>query len=84
MYKKGFMLNQKYYIISLFFIIIGTSIILYPKISNYLENKNYIQIIKEYKEDVSNMNMDNKMKKYPKKKLVILMMKKILISMKKY
>lgn len=64
MYKKGFMLNQKYYIISLFFIIIGTSIILYPKISNYLENKNYIQIIKEYKEDVSNMNMDNKEKEY--------------------
>lgn len=36
------------------------SIILYPKISNYLENKNHIEIIKEYKENVSNMNKDIK------------------------
>ena len=53
-------------VIAIILIIIGIIILLYPKISNYIEQKNQIEFIKEYKENISKMESTTKDKEYLK------------------
>lgn len=51
-------------IVAILFILVGIGTFLYPKISNAIEKKHQIQIIKEYRQDVYNMKKDEKEKQY--------------------
>lgn len=53
-------------VIAIILIIIGIVILLYPKISNYIEKKNQIEFIKEYKENISKMESTTKDEEYQK------------------
>lgn len=47
-------------------IIVGIILLLYPKISNYINQKNQIEFIKQYKENVSNMENVTRDEEYKK------------------
>ena len=53
-------------VIAIILIIIGIIILLYPKMSNYIEQKNQIEFIKEYKENISKMESTTKDEEYLK------------------
>lgn len=42
-------------VISIFIILVGSGILLYPKISNYFAEKNQVEMIRSYKETIVNM-----------------------------
>ena len=44
------------WIISIILIIVGICIILYPEVSNSLSKRNQAEIIKKYREDISNID----------------------------
>ena len=64
--KKGQKMKFVKSVIAIILIIIGIVILLYPKISNYIEKKNQIQFIKEYKENISKMEITTKDEEYLK------------------
>ena len=64
--KKGKKMKFVKSVIAIILIIIGIIILLYPKISNYIEQKNQIEFIKEYKENISKMESTTKDKEYIK------------------
>lgn len=64
--KKGQKMKFVKSVIAIILIIIGIIILLYPKISNYIEQKNQIEFIKEYKENISKMESTTKDKEYLK------------------
>ena len=64
--KKGQKMKFVKSVIAIILIIIGIIILLYPKISNYIEQKNQIEFIKEYKENISKMESTTKDKEYIK------------------
>ena len=51
-------------IIAIIFILLGVLIILYPKISNIIEEKNQTEVIKEYKNKIEKTNDEEKNKAY--------------------
>ena len=53
-------------IIAIIFILLGVLIILYPKISNIIEEKNQTEVIKEYKNKIEKTNDEEKNKAYKK------------------
>ena len=56
------------WIISIILIIVGICIILYPEVSNSLAKRNQTEIIKKYREDVSNINNEEIDLEYQKAK----------------
>ena len=64
--KKGQKMKFVKSVIAIILIIIGIIILLYPKISNYIEQKNQIEFIKEYKENISKMEITTKDEEYQK------------------
>ena len=64
--KKGQKMKFVKSVIAIILIIIGIVILLYPKISNYIEKKNQIEFIKEYKENISKMEITTKDEEYQK------------------
>lgn len=64
--KKGQKMKFVKSVIAIILIIIGIIIFLYPKISNYIEQKNQIEFIKEYKENISKMESTTKDEEYIK------------------
>ena len=64
--EKGQKMKFVKSVIAIILIIIGIIILLYPKISNYIEQKNQIEFIKEYKENISKMESTTKDKEYLK------------------
>lgn len=64
--KKGKKMKIVKSVIAIILIIIGIIILLYPKISNYIEQKNQIEFIKEYKENISKMESTTKDEEYLK------------------
>lgn len=54
--------------ISIFLILVGISIFLYPKISNYLAEKNQVEVIKNYRETIYNVNGEQMNLEYEKAK----------------
>ena len=64
--KKGQKMKFVKSVIAIMLIIIGIIILLYPKISNYIEQKNQIEFIKEYKENISKMESTTKDEEYLK------------------
>lgn len=64
--KKGQKMKIVKSVIAIILIIIGIIILLYPKISNYIEQKNQIEFIKEYKENISKMESTTKDEEYLK------------------
>lgn len=57
-------------IIAIIFILLGVLIILYPKISNIIEEKNQTEVIKEYKIKIEKTN-DEEKTKHTKKQINI-------------
>ena len=53
-------------IIAIIFILLGVLIILYPKISNIIEEKNQTEVIKEYQNKIEKTNDEEKNKAYKK------------------
>ena len=53
-------------IIAIIFILLGVLIILYPKISNIIEEKNQTEVIKEYQNKIEKTNDEEKNKEYEK------------------
>ena len=49
-------------IIAIIFILLGVLIILYPKISNIIEEKNQTEVIKEYQNKIEKTNDEEKNK----------------------
>ena len=64
--EKGQKMKFVKSVIAIILIIIGIIILLYQKISNYIEQKNQIEFIKEYKENISKMESTTKDKEYLK------------------
>lgn len=64
--KKGQKMKFVKSVIAIILIIIGIIILLYPKMSNYIEQKNQIEFIKEYKENISKMESTTKDEEYLK------------------
>ncbi len=64
--KKGQKMKFVKSVIAIILIIIGIVILLYPKISNYIEKKNQIEFIKEYKENISKMESTTKDEEHQK------------------
>ena len=64
--KKGQKMKFVKSAIAIILILIGIIILLYPKISNYIEQKNQIEFIKEYKENISKMESTTKDEEYLK------------------
>ncbi len=57
-------MKHKKWLLSLFLIIFGISIFLYPKISNHLEEKRQAEIIKNYKETITHTEEETIHKEY--------------------
>ena len=61
--KKGQKMKFVKSVIAIILIIIGIILLLYPKISTYIEQKNQIEFIKEYKEKIKGLRAAAKKEK---------------------